>query len=203
MKEYLTMITEIKTVAVATINGDKPEVRMLDILLEENDMLFFTTASGKPFSAQLKLSGKIAITTMTPDKRMIRLWGKVQTTDLSYKTKIIEKHPEFEMISKLMGNETAEIFSIYDIVLEVFDQSKCPSAPLDRESYAFGDAIVEQRGYCISATCTNCGICASRCPMKTIYHSKDHYLIDQSHCLQCGLCTVVCPHEAVINLAIS
>lgn len=45
--------------------------------------------------------------------------------------------------------------------------------------------------------CDNCGICASRCPLKAIEHNEnDGYYIDTIGCIECGNCQVVCPNDA-------
>ena len=46
-------------------------------------------------------------------------------------------------------------------------------------------------------TCTNCGICISECPAKTIRKEQESARIIQSGCIECSHCGMVCPVNAV------
>ncbi len=45
--------------------------------------------------------------------------------------------------------------------------------------------------------CTECGECASRCPMEAIVAGTDGYLVDGERCIGCGVCAVACPADAL------
>jgi nitroreductase/NAD-dependent dihydropyrimidine dehydrogenase PreA subunit len=45
--------------------------------------------------------------------------------------------------------------------------------------------------------CTNCGICVSECPSKTIRKEKDSARIMSEGCIECSHCGMVCPVNAV------
>ncbi len=49
---------------MATIGDNKPHVRIIDIMLVEDDKVYFTTARGKGFYKQLIESQYVAITAM-------------------------------------------------------------------------------------------------------------------------------------------
>ncbi|MDC7239547.1 MAG: nitroreductase family protein [Spirochaetales bacterium] len=46
-------------------------------------------------------------------------------------------------------------------------------------------------------TCTNCGLCATDCPAKTIRKEKDAHRIIPEGCIECSHCGMVCPVNAV------
>jgi len=46
-------------------------------------------------------------------------------------------------------------------------------------------------------TCTNCGICISECPAKTIRKEQESARIIQAGCIECSHCGMVCPVNAV------
>jgi len=46
-------------------------------------------------------------------------------------------------------------------------------------------------------TCTNCGICISECPAKTIRKEQDAARIISKSCIECSHCGMVCPVNAV------
>ena len=73
----LNVLREIKDVAFATVSEDgKPQIRIIDVMLVENEKLYFCTARGKDFYEQLMRSGDVAVTVLTKDWQMIRLTEK-------------------------------------------------------------------------------------------------------------------------------
>ena len=64
-KECLMMLREIKDVAFATVDEDgEPQVRIIDVMLVDDDKLYFCTARGKDFYSQLTADGRVAVTGM-------------------------------------------------------------------------------------------------------------------------------------------
>jgi len=53
-KKALRFLREIKSVAFATVNNGAPAVRIADVMLFEEDGLYFLTARGKPYYRELK-----------------------------------------------------------------------------------------------------------------------------------------------------
>lgn len=78
----LQILREIKDVAFATVD-DKgmPQIRIIDIMLVEGEKVYFCTARGKDFYAQLMRDGNIAVTGMNREYQMIRLNGKARRLD--------------------------------------------------------------------------------------------------------------------------
>lgn len=83
----------------------------------------------------------------------------------------------------------------YSIFLygEFFDLSR---KPIFRESFAFGNAEVENKGFIISEQCIECGCCTKVCPQQCIIKGHPH-IINQFNCLHCGLCFEECPVKAI------
>ena len=51
--------------------------------------------------------------------------------------------------------------------------------------------------YKISSECTNCGACASVCPVDAISEKDGKHCIDPDLCIDCGACEATCPVEAI------
>jgi Pyruvate/2-oxoacid:ferredoxin oxidoreductase delta subunit len=49
-----------------------------------------------------------------------------------------------------------------------------------------------------SDACTECGECATRCPVEAVRMSDNGPVIDREWCIGCGVCATVCPADAVI-----
>lgn len=45
--------------------------------------------------------------------------------------------------------------------------------------------------------CSNCGVCASDCPVAAIAQAGDVHAIDTDTCIDCGACVSACPSEAI------
>ena len=77
--EYLKMMREIKDFSFATIGHDGlPTARIIDVMLVEEDCLYFLTARGKEFYSQLTKQKFAALSGMNKNWQMITLRGKVK-----------------------------------------------------------------------------------------------------------------------------
>lgn len=45
--------------------------------------------------------------------------------------------------------------------------------------------------------CTNCGACASECPVEAISEAGGVHVINADTCIDCGACESVCPADAI------
>ena len=86
------------------------------------------------------------------------------------------------------------VFQLYEGMGEWFDLSK---KPIERASFAFGEAECRQEGYFISDSCIGCGSCLEKCPQQCIDLSGTKACIRQDNCLHCGNCMSCCPVGAV------
>lgn len=81
-QECLPILREIKDVSFATVDEKGfPQVRIIDVMLIENNKLYFCSARGKDFYKQLKINNHVALCAMTKNYQMIRYSGKAQRLD--------------------------------------------------------------------------------------------------------------------------
>jgi len=190
------MLRDIKDVSFATVDQqNKPQVRIIDVMLVENDTLYFCTARGKNFYLQLMSNREVAIVGMNQQFQMIRLTGKVITVSQQKEwiDRIFFENPSMKDLYPDDSRYILEPFCISSGEIEFFDLSK---RPIYREYYVFGNATVEVRGYTITDICISCGKCYKICPQRSIV-KEGYYKIEQNHCLHCGLCFVSCPVQAI------
>ena len=193
MEDPLTFLRNIKSVSIATVDNNKPAVRIADVMLHEDDKLYFTTARGKPYYKQLKENTEIAIVAMDENYVTVRVKGKIEFVDRSFLEKIFEANPVMKQIYPGDTREILEAFCLPKGTGEVFDLSVVPPK---RERFAFGGETVENPGYKITDNCIACGICKDSCPTSAISEGEI-YKIDSSICLECGNCYEKCPYDAI------
>ncbi len=192
----LQILREIKDVAFATVD-DKgmPQIRIIDIMLVEGEKVYFCTARGKDFYAQLMRDGNVAVTGMNREYQMIRLSGKARRLDDQKKwiDRIFADNPSMNSVYPDDSRYVLEPFCIDNGEVEFFDLGR---EPIVRETFALGKSEKTFKGYEITDKCIQCGKCERICPQKCI---KD-FVINQTHCLHCGLCFEECPVNAVRKL---
>ena len=192
MKE-LEYLRKIKSVTFATVENGLPRARIADVMLIENNIIYFTTARGKSFYRQLLENKYVALVGMDKTYKTIRVSGPVKMVDRSYVDKIFEANP---MMNDLYEGEKRDILDAFCIdkgVGEIFDLSVVPPK---RERFAFGGEDIIPVGYKITDKCIGCGICKESCPESAISEGRI-YKIDTSICLECGRCYKVCPNGAI------
>ncbi|MBI9065226.1 MAG: pyridoxamine 5'-phosphate oxidase family protein [Marinilabiliaceae bacterium] len=193
MNKYLEFLRKIKSVAFATTDGQNPHVRIADVMLVEDDQLFFLVPRGKPFYRQLKQNPRLALVGMDRTYKSVRITGNIEFVDRSYVDKIFEANP---MMNDLYGGEKRDILEAYRMksgVGDVFDLSVTPPF---RERFAFGEETVNSVGYRINSECKSCGDCIDACPESCIVEGET-YSINGTNCLECGRCMEVCNFDAI------
>lgn len=189
----LQILREIKDVAFATVD-DKgmPQIRIIDIMLVEGEKIYFCTARGKNFYAQLMCDGNVAITGMNREYQMIRLSGKAHKLDAQklWIDRIFEENPSMNSVYPDDSRYVLEPFCIDNGEVEFFDLGR---EPIVRKTFALDEGEKTFKGYEITEKCIQCRRCERICPQKCI---KD-FVINQTHCLHCGLCFEECPANAV------
>ena len=193
-RRALTLLLDIKSLAFATVNEGIPDIRIINIMLIDEEGLYFTTARGKPFYGQLIRNPKVAVCGMDQNYVSVRLIGDARHCD---GRRMMEKIFEFNQgVRNLYPDQKGDIleaFHVYRGRGEIFDLSLQPPK---RERFAFGGETINPTGYRITDKCTACGACLAACPVDVIREGTP-YRIDESSCLECGLCAEVCPEDAI------
>lgn len=189
----LEILREIKDVAFATVDkkGD-PQIRIIDVMLVEDEKLYFCTARGKDFYRQIVDHGQVAVTGMNPQYQMIRLSGRADRLDRQQEwiDRIFRENPSMNEVYPGESRYVLEAFCIQEGEVEFFDLGQ---TPIERESFRLGTGKPEPKGFEITEACIQCGACEAVCPQQCI----KEFQIEQSHCLHCGLCMETCPVGAV------
>ncbi|WP_066645441.1 4Fe-4S binding protein [Christensenella timonensis] len=193
-KEYLQMIREVKDCAFATVDeSGKPEVRIIDVMMVEDDCLYFLTARGKNFYRQLLDQEFVALTGLTKNWEMLCLRGKVKQVEQDYLRPIFEQNPSMNEVYPGDSRNILEVFCLYEGQGEYFNLSQ---TPVFRETFLVGKQEETYKGFLITDGCIECGTCASVCPQQCI-KAGTPYVIRQENCLHCGLCAETCPVTAI------
>ena len=194
--DYMKLLVEdIHSATVATIGADgHPQTRVIDMMLWDENGVYFLTAKGKAFYTQLTEQGFIALSAAR-DKISISRRGKIKNIGSEKLNEIFAKNPYMQSIYPGDTRSALEVFWLYEAEGEYFDISD-PSH-IARDSITIG--ATEQRipGYYVGAACIGCKLCYSVCPQKCIDITIKPVVIDRHRCLHCGRCAEACPSRAI------
>ena len=195
-EDYLKiLVEEIHSATVATIADDgHPQTRVIDMMLYDENGVYFLTAKGKAFYAQLMEQGFIALSA-TRDKISVSLRGRIRNIGGGKLDEIFEKNAYMQGIYPGDSRSALEVFCIYEAQGEYFDISE-PSHVV-RDSFVIGNPKVRRNGYYVGQGCIGCKLCYSVCPQKCIDISTKPVVIDQNRCLHCGRCAEICPKQVI------
>lgn len=177
-----------------------PVTAAIDMMMADENGVYFLTAKGKAFYQRLVEQGFVALTGMKGDDTMssvaISVREKVREEGPARLGELLERNPYmYEIYPSEASREALTVFKIHEGAGEWFDLS---AKPIDRASFAFGGAISDSHGYVVDAACCiGCGSCVPVCPQQCIALTDGVAAIDQSHCLHCGRCLNTCPVEAI------
>ena len=189
------MVEEIHSTTVATIGADgHPQTRIIDMMYYDEKGIYFLTAKGKSFYAQLMEQQYVAISA-TKRKTAISLRGKVKNIGKKNLDIIFEKNPYMKEIYPGNTKEALEVFCLYEAQGEYFDISN-PSN-IVREAIIIGGGSSAWNGYHVERGCNGCNLCLSVCPQKCIDVSSVPVVINQKHCLHCGRCAEICSGHCI------
>lgn len=193
---YLKILVEqIHSTTVATIAEDgHPQTRVIDMMLWDENGVYFLTAKGKAFYEQLMQQQYIALSA-TKDKLSVSLRGKIKNIGNKKLDEIFEKNTYMQKIYPDDTRIALEVFQIYEAEGQYFDISD-PSH-IVRDSFVIGTVAQKESGYFVGEGCIGCKLCYSVCPQKCINISSKPVVIDQKHCLHCGRCAEICPKHAI------
>ena len=195
MNYLKVLVNDIHSVTIATLdNENKPVTRVIDIMLYDDEGIYFLTAKGKEFYTQLMEQKYISLSA-TKNMISISLHGDIENIGYEKLDQIFDK---FEYMKKIYPDDTRDalqVFRLYQASGEYFDISN-PSH-VTRESISIGQTIKNINGYIVGKKCIGCKLCYSVCPQKCIDISKKTVVINQNHCLHCGRCAEICPKKAI------
>jgi len=193
MNEHLQFLRKLKSVTFATVEENKPCVRIADVMLCEDDVLYFLTGRGKPFFKQLKNNPQISIIGMDKRYKTVRVSGRAEAVGREYVDKIFEANP---MMNDLYPGEKRDILDAFCLKNGEGEMFDLGANPVDREFFTFGNVKTKRIGYHITDDCIACGACKDECIIGSISEGTP-YKIDNRNCLECGRCVSFCPVNAI------
>lgn len=176
-----------------------PQTCVIDLMLADENGLYFLTARGKTFYERLMAKSYVALSGMkggdTPSTVAISVRGAVRNIGKERLDEIFEKNSYMAKIYLTEKSRDAlEVFQLYKGEGEYFDLAQLPPY---RQSFSFGGESCHETGYRVNAEkCIGCQGCRSVCPSGCISNAVPR-VIDESHCLHCGNCFRICPVKAV------
>lgn len=122
--DYLKLLVEdIHSTTVATIGADgHPQTRVIDMMLMDEKGVYFLTAKGKAFYAQLMEQGYIALSA-AKGKVSVSLRGKIRNIGKEKLEEIFEKNTYMQSIYPSDTRDALEVFCLYKAEGEYFDIS--------------------------------------------------------------------------------
>lgn len=129
--DLLKMLQDMRDVCFATVDEKNlPQIRVIDIMLVEDGRIYFCTARGKDFYAQLLRRPQVAIAGLNKDWQSVRLNGEVKRVpnELQHQTidRIFEQNPSMEGVYPGKSRYILEAFFLDSDGLELFDLGCTP-----------------------------------------------------------------------------
>ena len=171
-QDYLKRLVEaIHSTTIATIGADgHPQTRVIDMMLYDEQGVYFLTAKGKAFYAQLMEQGYIALSS-TKDKISISLRGKIKNIGSEKLDEIFEKNTYMQSIYPGDTRSALEVFCLYEADGEYFDISD--PAHIVRDSFTIGKRRRKHRAtmWAKAASAASCAILSARRSASTLPRS--------------------------------
>ena len=199
----LALVRQIRDVTFCTVDErGLPQARIIDVMGQEGERIWFCTARGKDFHRQLMRDCHVAISGMNDSWQSVRVMGEARrlpdAEQHAWIDRIFADNPSMEVVYPGEARYVLEAFVIEAGTVEFFDLGV---EPIERASFSFGGAPAPKTGLAVTGGCIGCGRCVRACPQRAISLGEDgHARIAQEHCLHCGRCAEVCPVGAIERL---
>lgn len=195
MNYLKTLVEDIHSVVIATNDRNgRPVTRVIDMMLYDDQGVYFLTAKGKEFYEQLTNQKYVSLTGVK-DKKSISLAGKIRNIGNEKLNEIFEKNTYMQKIYPGDTRSALDVFVLYVAQGQYFDISD--PAHIERGVITIGDIKASESGYFVSQGCIGCKKCLEVCPQKCIDFNEGVAVINQQHCLHCGRCIPVCPVNCI------
>lgn len=129
-EEIKNTLTNAHYIALASVHGDTPNIRIIDIAFDaDTNKIMFIAHKMSPKAAEFKAQNKVAFTTLPPMGPGMTLRCDAATVaesaaDLgAVKAQILEKHPQIENMFNAFG-ENAQLFEISFDEVRVFERGQ-------------------------------------------------------------------------------
>ena len=142
-KDYLRILKdEIHSTVIATIDEKgRPVTRVIDIMLTDENSLYFITAKGKAFYSQLMTDPYVAISGMcggegTMKKKAVSIRGKAVKIGSEKLKEVFRQNPYMaEIYPQEESRRALEVFQVAEGTGEFFDLSV---KPIYRDTFVLG-----------------------------------------------------------------
>jgi len=194
-KDCLKQVREVIDGVLSTVDEDgNPQSRIIDIMLIDDETVYFLTARGKDVYKEIIAHPQVSYLNLKNNKS-IRITGiaKKLENQKEWIDKMFEENRYMNNVYPGDARYILEPFCIEKGEIEFFDLTQ---KPIYREKFSIGDWKIKEKGYKISEECIECGTCKDLCPQQVISEGTP-FEIAQNHCLHCGLCYENCPSEAI------
>lgn len=199
-KYFQYLINEIHTTVVAT-NDEQglPVTCAIDMMLYDENGLYFLTARGKSFYNRLKQNGYLALSGIKGKKTLtcaaLSIRGSVREIGSARLPELFAAAPYMrDIYPTAQSCDVLTVFQIYEGTGEWFDLSE---KPIKRATFTFGGTKEYAEGYVVNYKCIGCMACYSKCPQMCINIDVKPVVIKSENCLHCGNCFEVCSVGAI------
>lgn len=200
-KDYLRILKEeIHSTVIATVDGEgRPVTRVIDIMLIDENSLYFITAKGKAFYAQLMENPYIAISGMcggkgTMSKKAVSIRGKAENIGSEKLKEVFEQNPYMAEIYPQEESRTAlEVFRVSEGSGEFFDLSV---KPIFRDTFLLGGSAAGKGFWQMEDKRSGQpeGKRLERQPRSAVQRGG-YFITDQ--CRGCRICYSKCPQKCI------
>ena len=199
-RRYLRFLVEdVHTTVMATVGSDGyPHTCAVDMMLSDDEGVWFLTARGKGLYDRLKATGRVSLTGIRGGSTMtsmaVSLVGDVTEVPERLGDLLDANRYMYDIYPTEESRRALTAFRIYRGNGEFFDLS---TRPITRACFSYSGFGTDDVAYEITDRCDGCGSCLDPCPQTCIDTSSVPFRIEQTNCLRCGNCLSACPSGAV------